>query len=159
MADDETSEMYEYRKIKLVIMPYFGLLSLPYVPNRVNKRKMPWLVTHNYVHRIAYAEDRRGINDDIPTLLFYGASFELLKDVCTSLFKMMNGKVKNLVIDSENACRWKNGKCYRRTMIMVHGLDEEFIGIKEFFALIVALIKKICNCTVRYYRLETFVNL
>lgn len=140
-------------------MPYFGLLSLPYVANRVNKRKMPWIVTHNYVHRIAYAEDRRGINDDIPTLLFYGASFELLKDVCTSLFKMMNGKVKNLVIDSENACRWKNGKCYRRTMIMVHGLDEEFIGIKEFFVLIVALIKKICNCTVRYYRLETFVNL
>ena len=71
----------------------------------------------------------------------------------------MNGKVKNLVIDRENACRWKNGKCYRRTMIMVHGLDEEFIGIKEFFVLIVALIKKICNCTVRYYRLETFVNL
>ena len=91
-------------------MPYFGLLSLPYVPNRANKRKMPWLVTHNYVHRIAYAEDRRGINDDIPTLLFYGASFELLKDVCTSLFKMMNGKVKNLVLglldDQGRRCGW-----------------------------------------------------
>lgn len=136
-----------------------SLLFYDYVPNRQYKKKLGRPTPYQYLHRIAYTEDKRGDKDDVSTLLFYGAPFALLKDVCTSLFGMMNGKVKNLVIGNEHSCRWKNGKCYWRTLIEIHGLDEQFISLKEFFLLIISMMKRICNCTVRHYRLETFVNL
>lgn len=140
-------------------MPRLGFIIDSYYPNRDNKRKMPWLVKRENLHRIAYTEDMRGDKDNIPTLLFYGAPFVLLKDVCEPIYRMMDGKVRNLVIDHEHSCRWKNGKCYWRTMIRIYGLDEQFISLKEFIFLLIAKMKRICNCTVRHYRLETFVNL
>lgn len=140
-------------------MPRLGFIIDSYYPNRTNKRKMPWLVKRENLHRIAYTEDMRGDKDNIPTLLFYGAPFVLLKDVCEPIYRMMDGKVRNLVIDWEHSCRWRNGKCYWRTMIRIYGLDEQFISLKEFIFLLIAKMKRICNCTVRHYRLETFVNL
>lgn len=114
---------------------------------------------YSYLHRIAYSEDLRGEKDNIPTLLFYGAPFDLLRDVCLYVFNMMNGKVEDLVIDREHSCRWRNGKCYWRTMIQIRGLDEQFISLKDFTSLLITRMKNVCNCSIRHYKLETFVNL
>lgn len=140
-------------------MPNLGFIINSYYPNRDHKRKMPWLVKRENLHRIAYTETMRGDKDDIPTLLFYGAPFALLKDACEALYRMMNGMVKNLVIGHEHSCRWMNGKCYWRTTIQIIGLNEQFISLKEFVLLIISKMKRLSNCTIRHYRLETFVNL
>ena len=133
-------------------------LWMPYVPNRKNISKAGRHSKHNFLHRFAYTETKRGLDDEIPTLLFY-APFELLKDVCQYFYTLMAGRVKDLRIMESHSCRWKNRKCYMRTEVQIIGLDEQFISLTEFTRLLVYKCKELCNCTVRHYRLETFLNL
>ena len=132
----------------------------PYIPNlRDRKKDKGRPIIHEYLHRIAYTETMRGNEDEIPTLLFYGAPFALLKDACCHIHKTMCGNVRDLKIKSEHSCRHKNGKCYWRYAVSVIDLNEHFISFKEFTLLLIAHIRNICNCAIRHYRLETFLNL
>lgn len=136
-----------------------SLFLLPYVPKkRLKRERSPFVSTHNYLHRIAYTETVRGLRDDIPTLLFH-APFALLKETCQHLYKLMDGKVKNLRICNEHSCRVRNGKSYWMVAVQIIGLDEHFISLQEFTLMLVNHIQRVCNCTVRHYRLETFLNL
>lgn len=132
----------------------------PYIPNlRDRKKDKGRPIIHEYLHRIAYTETMRGNEDEIPTLLFYGAPFALLKDACCHIHKMMCGNVRDLKIKLEHSCRHKNGKCYWRYAVSVIDLNEHFISFKNFTLLLIAHIRNICNCAIRHYRLETFLNL
>lgn len=132
----------------------------PYIPNlRDRKKDKGRPIIHEYLHRIAYTETMRGNDDEIPTLLFYGAPFALLKDACCHIHKTMCGNVRDLKIKLEHSCRHKNGKCYWRYAVSVIDLNEHFISFKEFTLLLIAHIRNICNCAIRHYRLETFLNL
>lgn len=132
----------------------------PYIPNlRDRKKDKGRPIIHEYLHRIAYTETMRGNEDEIPTLLFYGAPFALLKDACCHIHKTMCGNVRDLKIKLEHSCRNKNGKCYWRYAVSVINLNEHFISFKEFTLLLIAHIRNICNCAIRHYRLETFLNL
>lgn len=132
----------------------------PYIPNlRDRKKGNGRPIIYEYLHRIAYTETMRGNEDEIPTLLFYGAPFALLKDACCHIHKTMCGNVRDLKIKLEHSCRHKNGKCYWRYAVSVIDLNEHFISFKEFTLLLIAHIRNICNCAIRHYRLETFLNL
>ena len=132
----------------------------PYIPNlRDRKKDKGRPIIHEYLHRIAYTETMRGNEDEIPTLLFYGAPFALLKDACCHIHKMMCGNVRDLKIKLEHSCRHKNGKCYWRYAVSVIDLNAHFISFKDFTLLLIAHIRNICNCAIRHYRLETFLNL
>ena len=132
----------------------------PYIPNLKDKKKGTGRpIIHDYLHRIAYTETMRGNEDEIPTLLFYGAPFALLKDACCHIHKTMCGNVRDLKIKLEHSCRHKNGKCYWRYAVSVIDLNEHFLSFKEFTLLLIAHIRNICNCAIRHYRLETFLNL
>lgn len=132
----------------------------PYIPNlRDRKKDKGRPIIHEYLHRIAYTETMRGNEDEIQTLLFYGAPFALLKDACCHIHKTMCGNVRDLKIKLEHSCRHKNGKCYWRYAVSVIDLNEHFISFKEFTLLLIAHIRNICNCAIRHYRLETFLNL
>lgn len=132
----------------------------PYIPNlRDRKKDKGRPIIHEYLHRIAYTETMRGNEDEIPTLLFYGAPFALLKDACCHIHKTMCGNVRDLKIKLEHSCRHKNGKCYWRYAVSVIDLNEHFISFKDFTLLLIAHIRNICNCAIRHYRLETFLNL
>jgi|GEM_PF-613489 hypothetical protein len=130
---------------------------IPYLRDRKKGKGRP--IIHEYLHRIAYTETMRGNEDEIPTLLFYGAPFALLKDACCHIHKTMCGNVRDLKIKLEHSCRHKNGKCYWRYAVSVIDLNEHFISFKEFTLLLIAHIRNICNCAIRHYRLETFLNL
>lgn len=140
-------------------MPSDGYLSLPYIPNRQRKLKKGRPSPHAYIHRIAYTETMRGVNDETPTLLFLGAPWCLLRDVCTSLVKMMTGKIGDITLQWERSCRVKNGKHTWRIAVGIINLDERFIGYSEFVKLLVSKILYVANCNVRHFRLETFLNL
>ena len=132
----------------------------PYIPNlRDRKKDKGRPIIHEYLHRIAYTETMRGNEDEIQTLLFYGAPFALLKDACCHIHKTMCGNVRDLKIKLEHSCRHQNGKCYWRYAVSVIDLNEHFISFKEFTLLLIAHIRNICNCAIRHYRLETFLNL
>lgn len=130
---------------------------IPYLRDRKKGKGRP--IIHEYLHRIAYTKTMRGNEDEIPTLLFYGAPFALLKDACCHIHKTMCGNVRDLKIKLEHSCRHKNGKCYWRYAVSVIDLNEHFISFKEFTLLLIAHIRNICNCAIRHYRLETFLNL
>lgn len=110
------------------------------------------------VHRIAYTDVLRGNNYDEKVLLFQ-ASFELIKDACQFIFNIMNGNIRDMLVSNEHSCRRRNGKCYWRVAVQIIGLNEQFISFSEFTMLLIARIRKICNCKVRRYRIETFLNL
>lgn len=113
---------------------------------------------YSKVHRIAYTEALRGNNYDERVLLFQ-APFALIKDACQFIFNIMGGNIRNMIINNEHSCRWRNGKCYRRVAVRIIDLNEQFISLSEFTTLLIARIRKICNCKVRHYRTETFLNL
>lgn len=140
-------------------MPSYSYLDFPYVPNRQGAKMRGRVTPYGYLHRIAYTLTMRGANDNTPALLFYGAPFALLKDVCTALLRMMGGRLHNLIIDREHSCRWRNGKCFWRLVIRIDGLDQQFMSLEEFVLLLVSKIKKTCNCTIKRYKLDTFINL
>ncbi len=129
------------------------------MPNTEGETRRGRPLRRKYLHRIAYTGTTRGVNDDIPTLLFLGAPFELLRDVCRNIFKMMAGNVRDITINQEHSCRVKNGKQYWRMAVGVVGLNEQLISLPEFFTLIVSCIRRTANCAVRYYKTETFLNL
>lgn len=134
-------------------------LSGPYYPNRSNDTHPGPRAPHKYVHQIAYAETLRGDDYDIPTLLFLGAPFELVRDTCDKVFRMMDGKVKDLLIRNEHSCRVKNGKCYWRVELEIIQLDEQFISLDGFKQIILNVMSKLSNIKVYHYRLSTFINL
>ena len=140
-------------------MPFLGYLSLPYIPNRKHKKKQGRPTPHAYLHRIAYTMQMRGDAEGVPTLLFYGASFGLVRDVCQHIHKIMDGNVRDLLISQEHSCRIRNGKCYWRQIVTIEGLNENVLSLQEFVKLIIARMLYICNCTVRYYKPDTFINL
>ena len=135
-------------------MPLGGYLEYPYVPKRKQKgRPTP----HLYLHRFAYTETMRGLKDDIPTLLFY-APFALLKDACQYLCKMMSDSIGDIKIIRSHACRIKNGKQYRRVEVQIIDLDEQLMSLKSFTQMLIYRMQVICNCKIRYLKLETFLN-
>ena len=122
--------------------------------------KMPSVSKNRMVkHRIAYTMLMRGDNFDVPTLLFYGAPFLLVRDACQMIFKCMSGNVKNLYIAREHSCRFRNGKCYWRIAVTIVGLNESFLALEEFVCMLVSCMKRLCYCKIRHYRTETFLNL
>lgn len=123
-------------------------IKRPFVPkNRMAK------------HRIAYTMLMRGDNFDVPTLLFYGAPFLLVRDVCQTVYKCMSGNVRNLYIAREHSCRFRNGKCYWRIAVTIVGLNEPFMALEEFVRMLVSCMQRLCHCKIRHYRTETFLNL
>lgn len=126
-----------------------------YVHRRKNDAGRP--SARKYLHRIAYTETMRGLKDDIPTLLFY-APFALCKDVAQYLYRILKGNLKNIEVVPSHSCRRKNGKCYWRTEVQVFELNEELINFESFTQMFVHRMEVVCNCKVRYLRLETFLN-
>lgn len=123
-------------------------IKMPFVP----KKRMA-------KHRIAYTMLMRGDNFDVPTLLFYGTPFLLVKDACQLIYKYMSGNVKNLCIDREHSCRFRNGKCYWRIAVIIVGLNEPFLALEELVWMLVSCMQRLCYCKIRHYRTETFLNL
>lgn len=135
------------------------IFDLPYTPNRSGiQKKHRNLSKYKYLHRFAYTETMRGIKEDIPTLLFYAPS-SLLRDACQYLYKMMAGNLEDIKILTSHSCRRKNGKGYWRTEVQVFGLNEEFFSFESFTQMLLHRMETICNCKIRHYRLETFLNL
>lgn len=137
---------------------YSHIFSKPYVPNRENIKRDGRTSPYALIHRIAYTEALRGDNYDERFLLFQ-APFALIKDACQFVFNIIRGNIQDMIISNEHSCRRRNGKCYWRVAVRVIGINEQFISFSEFTTLLVAHIKRICNCKVRYYKLNTFVNL
>lgn len=108
--------------------------------------------------RIAYTEIDREDNPATRTLLFH-APFDLLKSTCQKVYKMMDGKIRNIVLRWEHSCRVRNGKCYWRVAVQIIGLDEQFMSFKELVLLIISCLKKTTSCQIRHYRTEAFLNL
>ncbi len=133
--------------------------ELHYMPNTQGEVRRGRPLQHAYRHRIAYTLAMRGLQDDTPTMLFLGAPFELLRDACRNVHKMMNGTVRDLIVSYEHSCRIRNGKQYWRVAVGIIELNDRFLSLAEFITLFVSHIKRICNCTVRYYKTETFLNL
>lgn len=123
-------------------------IKMPFVPKKRTEK-----------HRIAYTMLMRGDNFDVPTLLFYGAPFLLVKDACQMIYKYISGNVKNLYIDREHSCRFRNGKCYWRIAVTIVGLNEHFFALEEFVWMLVSCMQRLCYCKIRHYRTETFLNL
>ena len=135
------------------------LFDLPYIPNRKGiQQRHRNLSKYRMLHRFAYTETMSGLKDDIPTLLFY-APFALLKDTCEYLCRMMAGSVEDMIITPSHSCRRKNGKIYWRQEVQIIGLDTDFLSMESLSQMIVHRMETICNCKVRRYRLETFLNL
>lgn len=140
-------------------MHYSGYLFKPYVPSRNNKKKSGRPSQHKYLHRIAYSTMTRDGDGDTPTMLFIGAPFALLKDTCQRLWQAMDGGIGNLIVSPEHSCRVRNGKHYWRMAVSIVDIDEKKMSLKDFMLMFISNLKSICNCTVRHYRLETFLNL
>ena len=134
-------------------------IQMHYMPNTQGEVRRGKPLQHAYKHRIAYAITMRGLQDDIPTLLFIGAPFELLRDACRNIYKMMAGNLRDLTVNYEHSCRVRNGKQFWRVAVGIVGLDERFLSLAEFETLFVSHIKRICSCVVRRYKTETFLNL
>lgn len=108
--------------------------------------------------RIAYTEIDREDNLAIRTLLFH-APFDLLKATCQKIYKMMDGRIKDIVLRHEHSCRVRNGKCYWRVAVQIIGLDEQFISFKEFVLMLISLMQRMSCCKIKHYRTEPFLNL
>ncbi len=111
------------------------------------------------VHRIAYTETTRGLNDEIPTLLFIGAPWLLLKDVCEPLCRMMTGHLHDITLRLEHACIQRNGHHYWRIAVGIIGLDEAFISMKEFICMLLSKMEHTATCNIKRFNTEPFLNL
>jgi len=113
----------------------------------------------NYERRIAFSIQMRGDLDDIPTIIYYGAPFALIYDVMEFVGKHMGSMMEGYVINNEHSCRYKNGKAYRRISLELHGLQEQYVSLRDIITIINHRMQKLCWCSVKELSLYRLLNL
>lgn len=136
-------------------MPAHTVYDRPYVARPVRANNL----VHDYNRNICCGVQMRGDNDDLPVIIYYGATWALVFDTMAQIAKMMGENIKGYVIRREHSCRWKNGKAYYRLAVEIHGLNEEFMSLQSFLLVINGYMQKICWCTVKELPLRKLLNL
>ncbi len=106
---------------------------------------------------IIYTIDYRGIHDNELTFLFIGAGYSLLRRVFLSLTgpsKVFSG----LHIELTHACCYRNGKAYYREEVTPRGYDSNIMSLPELCVFIEARLQQECQCYVRKWSIDAFLN-
>lgn len=116
-------------------------------------------LSHCYERNIAFGIQYRGDDDTLPCLIYYGAPFELLRDVMAFVGRCMSDKLKGYTINSEHSCRYRNGKAYHRLSVEIHGLQDQCVSLSDLALLIQSYMQRICWCKVKELPLKKLLNL
>lgn len=111
-------------------------------------------------HReIAYALDYTGDNDDVPTFLFSGNLYNLLKDVFSQLLGKGEWAFQGFRLYRTIAPKARNGKSSWRTVVELKGYRPDFLSLDELAVIIEFKIRHLCWCNIRKLKLNKFLNI
>lgn len=107
---------------------------------------------------IAYTTTWRGDNDEIPTLLFAGAGYKLLKKVLT-WFVQRKYMISGCSLYLKYRPYQRVGKVSIHEVVELHGFDSHLCSLDDFCLMIEKRLLDECWCNVTRYSLNRFVNL
>ncbi len=126
-------------------------------PSRTEKRGVHF--SHDYHREIAWTIDYRGDNDDIPTLLYVGAGYTLVKKVFLSLFATRSCMFSGFRLYHDSYIYPRQSKAWVRIAIELRHFHSDLMSLEELGALLARRISQECLCNIQFVKLNKFLNL
>lgn len=114
---------------------------------------------HDYHREIAWSVDYRGDHDDVPTLVYTGAGYTLIKKVFLQLFYKYNGLIHGFSVYRETYVYPRHGRAWWRVAVELKDMDTQMMSLQSLGNLMEYVIKKTCLCNIQYVKLDKFLNL
>ena len=146
-----SSSITKYRHINRPDSDLEVLDVLPIIP--------PRSYHHDYHREIAWTIDYRGDDDDIPTLLYVGAGYTLVKKVFLLLFANPNILVDGIRLYHEHYIYQRQGKAWQRVAVELKNFKAGVTSLESLGSIISDMMRRACLCNVRYVQLDKFLNL
>lgn len=111
-------------------------------------------------HReIAWTIDYRGDNDDIPTLLFVGAGYTLIKKIFFRMFGKGSAVFNGFKLYRDYFHYQRQGKAWVRMAVELKNLNTDMLSLMDLGNIIERQIKQECLCEIKYVTLNKFLNI
>ena len=128
---------------------------IPPVEKQVRKNQF----RRDYHREVAWTIDYRGDNDDIPTLLFAGAGYTLVKKVFMLMFGKSSPLFTRATIYRTSHVFQRQGKAWVRIAVELRGYKSEIMSLEDFGTVIGQKMQQECLCNVKYMKLNKFLNI
>lgn len=115
--------------------------------------------THDYHREVAWTQDYRGDHDDVPTLIYTGAGYTLIKKVFRQLFEKNNGLLGGFKVYRDHYVYPRQGRAWCRVAVELKNLDTHMLSLDGLGILMEYVIKNECLCNIQYIKLDKFLNI
>ena len=113
---------------------------------------------HDYHREVAWTVDYRGDNDDIPTLLFVGAGYTLVKSIFLSMFALGSPLFSGFRLYQDSYIYQRQGKAWVRIAIELRNYHSERMHIEDLGQILACRIQSSCLCNIKFLKLDKFLN-
>ena len=100
-----------------------------------------------------------GDEDNVPSMVFIGAGYTLIKSVMThlraALLKVMTGfRVYETFYPYQ-----RQGRAWVRVAVELRGINESVMTADDVMTIIIRNVEKTCWCSVRQVKIDTLLNM
>lgn len=153
--------MHPFRNYRLKYKPDDELPTLDVVPI------IPYITTknglchfkHDYHREIAWTIDYRGDNDDIPTLLYAGAGYTLVKKAFVQMFGKSSMLCNGLTLYRDFSFYLRQGRLNEYMAVEFKDFNSRVMTLQELGKVMENVMKRICWCNIKYVTLNKFLNI
>lgn len=130
---------------------------VPIIPPK-EKRKHGYHFIHDYHREVAWAIDYRGDNDDIPTLLFAGAGYTLVKKIFLMMFGQSSPLFSGFKLYRDFYIYQRQAKNWVRIAVELRNYQHNVLSLEDLGMIIARKMQQECLCNVRYLKLDKLLN-
>lgn len=116
-------------------------------------------IKHDYHREIAWSIDYRGVNDDIPTLLYVGAGYTLVKSVFMPMFGKSSLLFSGFKLYRDYYLYQRQKKAWVRIAIELRNFNTDMMSVEDLGNILQRKIQQMCLCNIKYVKLEKLLNL
>lgn len=113
----------------------------------------------DYHREVAWTIDYRGDNDDVPTLLFVGAGYTLIKAIFIQMFGNKSYLFSGFRLYRDYYHYQRQGKAWVRIAIELRNYNFNMMPFEDLGLILANKIKQQCLCNIKFVKLAKFLNL
>ena len=120
--------------------------------------RVPQLLLHDYHREIAWSIDYRGDNDDLPTLLYVGAGYTLVKKVFLRMFGRHSVLFSGFRLYRDYYRYQRQRHAWVRIAVELRNFNDRVMSLQDFGELMARQFTQECLCNIKQLKLEKFLN-
>lgn len=146
-----------YRQLYRPSSDKFILDTLPVIPPQ--REDDGWAIRRDFRRRIAWAKDMLGDEDNVPSMVFIGAGYTLIKSVMTHLRAALLRVMTGFRVYETFYPYQRQGRAWVRVAVELRGLNESIMTADDVMTIIIRNVEKTCWCSIRQVKIDTLLNM